>query len=183
MKYEIFIWMGKLVRYCKTYYKFLDLFISIIYQIKAILAAQYLQFIVFLKTFTYFFYLTHFTPLPHFYSLWKRQKTFGFLTFSGAIEMWHWTKKGLIFKSTKSQLLEPRRAIVTIPLNTDLTWVQTDNVDLNFQGALRLKPFANRFQGMPFESFKVSVAKMHKLRVWIETDVSIEKTSKSCFSL
>ena len=26
----------------------------------------------------------------HFYILWKRQKTFGFLTFSGGIEMEHW---------------------------------------------------------------------------------------------
>ena len=42
--------------------------------------------------------LTHFSPVSHFYSSWKRQKTFGFLTFSGCltflggIEMWHWTK-------------------------------------------------------------------------------------------
>ena len=38
--------------------------------------------------------LTHFSPVPHFYTPWKRQKTFGFLTFSGGIEMWHWTKMG-----------------------------------------------------------------------------------------
>ena len=38
--------------------------------------------------------LTHFSPVSHFYTLWKRQKTFGFLTFSGGIEMWHWTKMG-----------------------------------------------------------------------------------------
>ena len=33
--------------------------------------------------------------MSHFYSPWKRQKTIGFLTFSGGIEMWHWTKMGL----------------------------------------------------------------------------------------
>ena len=39
--------------------------------------------------------LTHFTPMLHFYTLWKGQKTYGFLmTFSGDIEMWHWTKMG-----------------------------------------------------------------------------------------
>ena len=31
--------------------------------------------------------VTHFSPVSHFYTLWKRQKTFGFLTFSGGIEM------------------------------------------------------------------------------------------------
>ena len=39
-------------------------------------------------------YLTHFSPVLHFYTPWKRQKTFGFLTSSGGIEMWHWTKTG-----------------------------------------------------------------------------------------
>ena len=38
--------------------------------------------------------LTHFSPVSHFYTPWKHQKTFGFLTFSGGIEMWHWTKMG-----------------------------------------------------------------------------------------
>ena len=38
--------------------------------------------------------LTHFSPMSHFYTTWKRQKTIGFLTFSGGIEMWHWTKMG-----------------------------------------------------------------------------------------
>ena len=36
--------------------------------------------------------LTHFSPVSHFYTPWKRQKTFGFLTFSWSIEMWRWTK-------------------------------------------------------------------------------------------
>ena len=40
----------------------------------------------------FFYELTHFSPVPHFYTPWKHQKTFGFLTFSGGIEMWHWTK-------------------------------------------------------------------------------------------
>ena len=40
------------------------------------------------------YYLTHFSPVSHFYIPWKRQETKGFLTFSGGIEMWHWTKMG-----------------------------------------------------------------------------------------
>ena len=38
--------------------------------------------------------LTHFSPMSHIYTPWKRQKTYGFLTFSEGIEMWHWTKMG-----------------------------------------------------------------------------------------
>ena len=38
--------------------------------------------------------LTHFSLVSHFYTPWKRQKTKAFLTFSGGIEMWHWTKMG-----------------------------------------------------------------------------------------
>ena len=37
-------------------------------------------------------YLTHFSPMSHFYTPWKIQKTYDFLTFSVGIEMWHWTK-------------------------------------------------------------------------------------------
>ena len=36
--------------------------------------------------------LTHFSPISDFYTPWKRQKTYGFLKFSGGIDMWHWTK-------------------------------------------------------------------------------------------
>ena len=36
--------------------------------------------------------LTHFSPMSHFYTPRKRQKTIGFLTFSGGIEKLHWTK-------------------------------------------------------------------------------------------
>ena len=38
--------------------------------------------------------LTHFSPVSHFYTPLKRQETFGFLTFSGGMEMWNWTKMG-----------------------------------------------------------------------------------------
>ena len=38
--------------------------------------------------------LTHFSQMSHFYTPWKRQKTKSFLTFSGDIKMWHWTKMG-----------------------------------------------------------------------------------------
>ena len=38
--------------------------------------------------------LNHFNPVTHFYTPWKRHKTYGFLTFLGGIEMWYWTKMG-----------------------------------------------------------------------------------------
>ena len=38
--------------------------------------------------------LTHFRPVFPFYTPWKRQKTFGFLTFSGGIEREHWPEMG-----------------------------------------------------------------------------------------
>ena len=37
--------------------------------------------------------LTNFSPMSLSYTPKKRQKTKDFLTFSGGIEMWHWTKK------------------------------------------------------------------------------------------
>ena len=38
--------------------------------------------------------LTHFQTMFHFYTPWKHQKTSGFLTFSGSIEVEHWLKMG-----------------------------------------------------------------------------------------
>ena len=43
---------------------------------------------------TFFYFLTHSSPVSHFYTPWKRQESKDFLTFSGGIEMWHWTKMG-----------------------------------------------------------------------------------------
>ena len=40
------------------------------------------------------FNLNNFSPLFHFYSLWKRQKRKGFLMFSWGITMEHWVKDG-----------------------------------------------------------------------------------------
>ena len=37
--------------------------------------------------------LTHFIPVFHFYTPWKRRKTFGFLTFSVGKETEDWAKK------------------------------------------------------------------------------------------
>ena len=34
--------------------------------------------------------LTHFSEMFHFYTLWKRQESKGFLTFPRGIEMEHW---------------------------------------------------------------------------------------------
>ena len=41
------------------------------------------------------FFLTQLKPAFHFYNPWKRQKTLGFLMFSGCIEMEHWAEMDL----------------------------------------------------------------------------------------
>ena len=43
------------------------------------------------------YWLTLSSSMFHFYTPWKRQKTFGFLTFSGAIKIENWVKNRLIF--------------------------------------------------------------------------------------
>ena len=45
-------------------------------------------------SFSFFLLLTHFSPVFHFYTPWKRQKTKGFLTFSNVIKMVHRPKIG-----------------------------------------------------------------------------------------
>ena len=42
----------------------------------------------------FFIVITNFGSMFHLYTPWKRQKTFGFLTFSGGIEMEHWPEMG-----------------------------------------------------------------------------------------
>ena len=57
----------------------------------------YDQFWIFLrksKTKNIHFLFIHFTQMFHFYTPWKRQKTFGFLTFLGGIKMKHLGKMG-----------------------------------------------------------------------------------------
>ena len=39
-------------------------------------------------------WLTRFSLMPHVYTTWKPQKSFGFLMFSGGLEMEHWIKIG-----------------------------------------------------------------------------------------
>ena len=53
---------------------------------------------------------THFSPVLHFYNPWKRQKTFGFLTFSGGIEC----DTGLKWVNTSHASLYPFNGFVTL---------------------------------------------------------------------
>ena len=69
----------------------------------------------------YFSVLTHFSPVSHFYTLWKRQ------TFSGGIEMWHWTKMGYTGKyrsenSVFCQILHSVFAEEKIKPNESFRW-------------------------------------------------------------
>ena len=50
----------------------------------------------------------------HFYTPWKRQKTKGFLTSSGGIQMEHWPKLGLRFPKTR-QYFEKKAVILMMP--------------------------------------------------------------------
>ena len=47
-----------------------------------------------IKNITTLYYVTHFKPMFNFYTPWKLQKTWGFLTFSGGVEMKQWLEKG-----------------------------------------------------------------------------------------
>ena len=48
--------------------------------------------------------LTHFSPVSHFHTSWKHQKTKGFLTFSGGIEMWlKWVKFDWVMNTTMGE--------------------------------------------------------------------------------
>ena len=46
------------------------------------------------KIISMIYFLNHYGPMFYFYTQWKYQKTFGFLTFSRGIEMKHWAKMG-----------------------------------------------------------------------------------------
>ena len=75
-------------------------------------------------------------------------------------------------------ILGPRRAIFSIPLNTDLTSVQLKTRLMMRTGIFRdieIKALPNTFRATPFESLKISVARIRKLRVLTETNPSLSK--------
>ena len=74
--------------------------------------------------------LTHFSPVSHFYTPWKCQKTFGFLTFSGGLKMWHWTKMG--WKTRKSKIKWTAYSLFTGEL------ISPKNVHKTYFGSLKL---------------------------------------------
>ena len=44
-----------------------------------------------------------------------------------------------------------------------------------FSGGIEIKILGNKFGGIPFESLKISLAKIRKLWVWIKTNLSQKK--------
>ena len=66
--------------------------------------------------------LTHFSPVSHFYTPWKRQKTFCFLTFSGGIEIWHCTALKWVkhLKVTVSELFRKQITFVRVEKSSTL---------------------------------------------------------------
>ena len=69
-------------------------------------------------------YLTHFSPMFHFHTSWKRQKSFNFLTFSGGVEMEHWAK----LDEDVSRILQ------VMPM---LSWLLEIQRVLRFEGKLK----------------------------------------------
>ena len=82
-----------------------------------------------------------------------------------------WTKT-LITKNTKFQSLGSRKAIVAVSLNTDVTWVQLKTRQIMKLGN-EIKMLGNTFGSIFFNSLKISLAKIRKLQVFIETDLSL----------
>ena len=60
--------------------------------------------------------------MSHFYTPWKRQKTFCFLTFSGGIEMWHCTALKWVkhLKVTVSELFRKQITVVRVQKSSAL---------------------------------------------------------------
>ena len=72
-----------------------------------------------------FWLLTHFRPLLHFYTPWKHQETFGFLTFSGVKEMEHWVKMGWGPKCSQSIRVEYSLILIS------LGWLDVWEIGIN----------------------------------------------------
>ena len=97
VKCNSFIFLCKITRYVftgkRTHNSLYLQYINIIY---FILTNSECSFLLFSNMYSNMFSnmycvirLTHFSPVSHFYTRWKRQKTKVFLTFSRGIEMWH----------------------------------------------------------------------------------------------
>ena len=52
---------------------------------------------------------------------------------------------------------------------------------LTFSGSIEIKILENTFGAITFASLKISIAKIRKLRVWTETDLSFYKKHFHCF--
>ena len=73
--------------------KWFDLFLFMVLVLEPCVNCYFEHSYVFIPTFVLWYtYLTHFRPMSHFNISWKCRKTYGFLTFSGGIDMWHWAK-------------------------------------------------------------------------------------------
>ena len=73
-----------------------------------------------------------------------------------------------------------------IPILAGFRWKPDWKSKLEFSEGIEIKILANTFGAIPFESLKISLAKLHsQLRVWIETDLSLSKKNQKdeCFSL
>ena len=94
--------------------------------------------------------------MSHFYPPWKRQKTYGFLTFSGGMEVWHWTKIILIFtilyffKKTKKNTW---RYHYFTPVYQN-SWYRARQTEIgNFRSFFALSP-PNNLKNQNFEKIK-----------------------------
>ena len=75
-------------------------------------------------------------PMFHFYTPWKRQKTKGFLTFSGGIEMEHWHEMGQSVECPAKSVQVP--IMTTEPRELTKFWLRWPGFDLlNILGEAR----------------------------------------------
>ena len=73
--------------------KWFDVFFFMVLVLEPCVNCYFEHSYVFIRTFLLWYTcLTQFRPMSHFNISWKCRKTYGFLTFSGGIDMWHWTK-------------------------------------------------------------------------------------------
>ena len=83
--------------------------------------------------------LTNISPMSHFYTPWKRQKTVGFLTFSASIDMWHWTKMGWC---QYARMTMPQKIINNVSFNfisNNVKGLQISKNVYNYWNTLKIK--------------------------------------------
>ena len=110
--------------------------------------------------------LTHSNPVFYLYTPWKRQKTKGFLTFSGGLEMEHWIDARHL-NLNKDTVSETQMFTQQCSVFTPLENVRKPKVFLRFQGVWKLFNF--KIVLMIFLKYRQNPLKVHAEEIVLAT--------------